>query len=428
MDDQAIEALLEKYREPAVMLHRPYPPNRLPKTNSWLGGLPALPAGMEWPRNDDGVPLHFLAQIDCAELPPTDGILPDKGVLFFFACIDAELTWTYDDQQGCCRVIHVPAAGRTPLAAPDDLPSIMGGYAGYERDFMLPGDATLNLYPRWPVTAHPIQSWPSWSALPREIWSTAGHEDHGVWHEAVKGLREAQSAGVVAPPATVDAPKHPDAAKGPPDPFPSQQDPPFPQAWVMVDRIARRIANSVRRVMEMYAGPGAASAGDRDPARMQSIYDVAVQWVEAAAAKGLDKAPSADARALFTDWLRSLDQAGYSNIGIGLSTAISVGMASAIQFAGDSPAVAALIPEPYYTEFRQGNWRVSSIYHQMLGNAQSSQEPAPVDRDEVLLLYLMSDYGVDFMFCDVGEFEFWIKKEDLAARRFDRVRAATAGG
>jgi uncharacterized protein YwqG len=46
----------------------------------------------------------------------------------------------------------------------------------------------------------------------------------------------------------------------------------------------------------------------------------------------------------------------------------------------------------------------------------------------VLLLQLNSDYGVNFMFCDVGEVEFWIDKRDLAARRFDKVSATTCGG
>jgi uncharacterized protein YwqG len=64
----------------------------------------------------------------------------------------------------------------------------------------------------------------------------------------------------------------------------------------------------------------------------------------------------------------------------------------------------------------------------MLGNARSTQTARPVERDDVLLLQLKSDDGVNFMFCDVGEAEFWIDKRDLAARRFDRVFATTCGG
>jgi uncharacterized protein YwqG len=76
---------LAKYRAPAISLYRPYPPVELPHARSQPGGLPNLPA-TEWPygRNHDNgnaVPLHFLAQIDCAELPRVDARLPTEGML-----------------------------------------------------------------------------------------------------------------------------------------------------------------------------------------------------------------------------------------------------------------------------------------------------------------------------------------------------------
>lgn len=54
-------------------------------TNSWLGGRPRLPAGMAWPQID-GEPADFLAQIDCASLPPAlwDRLGPRDGALAFF--------------------------------------------------------------------------------------------------------------------------------------------------------------------------------------------------------------------------------------------------------------------------------------------------------------------------------------------------------
>jgi uncharacterized protein YwqG len=115
-----------------------------------------------------------------------------------------------------------------------------------------------------------------------------------------------------------------------------------------------------------------------------------------------------------------------------------------VQFAAASPRAAALIPPLYYRELEDRHlpvsahrsrsnpaetvWHLSTSYHQMLGNAGSSQQARQVERDEVLLLQLNSDYGVNFMFCDVGEVEFWIDKRDLAARRFDKVSATTNGG
>ena len=55
-----------------------------------FGGLPRLPDDMEWPCQDNGLPTHFLAEIDLARLPSShDGHqavkIPRKGTLFVFA-------------------------------------------------------------------------------------------------------------------------------------------------------------------------------------------------------------------------------------------------------------------------------------------------------------------------------------------------------
>jgi uncharacterized protein YwqG len=42
----------------------------------------------------------------------------------------------------------------------------------------------------------------------------------------------------------------------------------------------------------------------------------------------------------------------------------------------------------------------------------------PLETGEVMLLHFRSDDGVDFMFGDAGDITFWIRKENLAARRF----------
>lgn len=46
----------------------------------------------------------------------------------------------------------------------------------------------------------------------------------------------------------------------------------------------------------------------------------------------------------------------------------------------------------------------------------------------VRLLCLDSDYGPGMMFCDCGVLEYWIDPADLAAGRFERAYANTAGG
>ena len=55
-------------------------------------------------------PMHFLAQIDCAELPRVDPDMPSQGMLFFFAMNDEEQIWDTDEPQQRVRVLYAPVA------------------------------------------------------------------------------------------------------------------------------------------------------------------------------------------------------------------------------------------------------------------------------------------------------------------------------
>ncbi|MCG6497937.1 DUF1963 domain-containing protein [Kitasatospora sp. A2-31] len=87
-----------------------------------LGGLPALPAGTEWPEFG-GRPMQFLAQLDCAGLaasfratgPGGDWPLPDHGLLLFF-----HDEWLSDFSGRGCRVLHVPAGSALRPAPEQD--------------------------------------------------------------------------------------------------------------------------------------------------------------------------------------------------------------------------------------------------------------------------------------------------------------------
>ena len=62
----------------------------IPATASKIGGLPALANSVEWPRNDDGEELHFIAQVNLADIPRSPGFehIPSAGMMSFF--YDAE--------------------------------------------------------------------------------------------------------------------------------------------------------------------------------------------------------------------------------------------------------------------------------------------------------------------------------------------------
>ncbi|MEU4626651.1 YwqG family protein [Actinoplanes sp. NPDC023801] len=88
-----------------------------------LGGAPALPVGMEWPRTRAGRPLGFIASIDLARVPirdldvplPTDGTLllfyrdPSEDPYEVFGISDPEP----EDQPPTGYVVFVPAGTQT---------------------------------------------------------------------------------------------------------------------------------------------------------------------------------------------------------------------------------------------------------------------------------------------------------------------------
>jgi len=128
--DPEIAAMLEARREPCIWFGHVGAPG----SNNRLGGLPALPPGVDWPLHlKTKAPLHFLLQVDLAELPPTpmpgcpfQATLPRSGMLYFFADIDEEMTFDDDIVRADglpdpARVVFAPSPG-PERAAPADLP------------------------------------------------------------------------------------------------------------------------------------------------------------------------------------------------------------------------------------------------------------------------------------------------------------------
>jgi uncharacterized protein YwqG len=142
-------------REPAIWFRRQAGRNfSLTK----VGGLPALPPEIEWPRqSQSNSPLHFLAQIDLSRLPstpldsaPNAPTLPNSGVLFFFADMVEEMLWNYNGGPfATTRVIFANQAGpeRTP---PDDIPEILHRFGeragGFETGMTVYPQAALEPY------------------------------------------------------------------------------------------------------------------------------------------------------------------------------------------------------------------------------------------------------------------------------------------
>ncbi|PIE12468.1 MAG: hypothetical protein CSA68_12610 [Rhodobacterales bacterium] len=113
-----------------------------------------MPKLLRWPRDKEGAPLHFLAQIACADLPAQlwNGDGPRKGWLLLFV---ETLKLEDEADDGGVRVLHVNRLG-PERAPPKDTPTVrhaMSDYIDYAKANIRPG--VPKLWRKWPVDLVP---------------------------------------------------------------------------------------------------------------------------------------------------------------------------------------------------------------------------------------------------------------------------------
>jgi uncharacterized protein YwqG len=180
--DEAVNALMDRFARPCIRLHRPFPPPRSQRGRSKLGGLPNLPSDLEWPYGGSPsgpsrgrIPLHFLAQIDCRELPRGGAGLPAAGMLYFFANTDDAADWSQHDPDDFRRVLYAPhvAPDQAVRLPPADIPDIgprkgaLGGVYpnGYGFGHLPDDPLARKVYFEWPVQFVEIDSYPPADAV-----------------------------------------------------------------------------------------------------------------------------------------------------------------------------------------------------------------------------------------------------------------------
>lgn len=113
---QQILAWLEQNRRPEIRVHYQISKGNLPIGASKIGGCPDVPADFVWPyvtgggicENDDKPhPLTFMAQFDLSELSPcdTENRLPKAGLLSFFYDDESQ---DWGENQQCAKVFYFP--------------------------------------------------------------------------------------------------------------------------------------------------------------------------------------------------------------------------------------------------------------------------------------------------------------------------------
>lgn len=467
--DRRASALLARHCSPAILLHRTYPPQAA-RGASFFGGLPTLPANLEWPRTSDYVPLHFLCQIDCADIG-WQTPLPDKGILFFFGRDDEEQLWGEGLPADDCRVLYAPDAGNcgTPATAPGDLPPVGADYPRAPfREIAVEG-TEQSLHVKWPIALRPIDSFPDKSGLPdlvrdfdrsarqfnravkarrvlrsffpwmRRYPSPSGPSpDQAVWdrYEAILPLARAYAFEEATGQQIWE---EQGAAFGWQQARRIFEDETFPRHWIFIHFLARA---ALRR--HRYSGifvhppPSAEELAKRAEAEAR-LDDEAQAWLARSCAVSLDAVPDANVRREFRAWVsdagRRPDEAspGYYALDW-LRTAAAWAIRT---WASDADLAAGIAPSVY--DGAKDLFAITSVQHgqdrdwyrfqssQMLGHAPASQEAPAADGSEICLLNLASDGGLGWSFGDAGECSFWIAPDDLARRDFSRVRGMIEG-
>lgn len=126
----------------ALRLVPQIPPRDAILTTSWLGGRPRLPGGMPWPQID-GEPADFLAQIDCAGLPP--------GLWGRLGPRDGALAVFIHRRDYAVRIFHLRDTDTavSPARALDDPDGWFGPHGGL--GFGDLASFAVRAFPEWPV-------------------------------------------------------------------------------------------------------------------------------------------------------------------------------------------------------------------------------------------------------------------------------------
>lgn len=431
-----------------MLLRRPYPPHTARRTNSKFGGLPRLPKQLEWPRTPSGIALHFLAQIDCADIG-FGTCLPERGVLFFFGHDDEDQVWNqiwdetaspFDD----CRVLYaLNAFAATPTReAPPDLRPIGGSYPGRAwQEFLRDGEPGPSIHVEWPIEPVRMDSWPDALFSKAEeglrpqpalltrlfrpqpaapTWQELEARDRLYSEKLDRHRAKAYAKATGEQPRVFQLDPNSDSAAGRAIFAHAAEGPEaYPQHWIAIHYAARALLHRPANVL------------GTDPAVQSLLVSHAEDWLRRSDEAGLDELVSEEVRREFRTWLASLRRTAQATpLYFSPANLVFQSMIATIRAWAGDPVRSARIPEWVYAAMRfrfDAHTLWGMQYSQMLGHAPSAQEPLAPDDPTICLLNLASEYGAGWMFGDVGNCSFWIEPADLARKDFDKVWGTIEG-
>lgn len=387
-------------RQQAIVLRQHFPPHRAPEGRSWLGGTPVLPGAAEWPVNPaTGKPLHFLLQLDLAEVPDEAGLglLPTEGALALFLDLD----WGPGE---AFRVLHAQGYAGTPWYALEVPPTLAMAY----------GDEAALVWP-WALTPeHGTQLLPRWPIAPRLI-TLPETETLGWPHNAdtARALLAAQGVDELALPLT---PADFHGADG-------QGFEPlwygYPQDWISVQIVcAALVREADRAARTVLDDPYPGLETEERAAQIKAAREEAQAWFDHALNNPALTPLAPPVRKAFWDWLSTHRALAERVMPAAVEAAIETTLHA-------SPGEAAKFPEEVTARvaYRHALARrtpegvIAPPPARLLAPASGSAELADT---HLLLLELPDNPALGHHFGG-GALRWWITPGDLADRRFENV-------
>ena len=393
-------------RTQAILFRQIVPPNHDQAHLSFFGGVPIAPADFQWPYGEFR-PLSFIMQVDCSAVPADGrlGMFPDDGVLYLFL----DLSW---DQEDSFRVIYQPGPvqGWAETTPPEDLPPAYNSKVTWKWP---QSDADWpRLLPKWPFDPVVIKGGPQ----PQEQDDDEDDFTYS-WPGTINPEKDIPAIeGAVA--------QHRGSRYSRGRPFVN-----FPHDWNAVRITTGLIAERMTSPLS-----NARSLSFRDLSDQEFALKLAEtrtglrEWSNrASAAAPFDEVPPPE-REQFWSWVQEHD--AFTSFPM-----IYAGELSIEASLSASPEAAARVPPEAVDFIRNRHALATELENKVHINIPDRMLAPPVDiqgtiedrvREFILFLELSSNEGLAHYFAE-GVFQFWIRPEDLAAKRFDRVELSTTG-
>lgn len=431
---EGFEELIKQFSRNAVYAFRAYPPHRESHGRSKIGGCPDLPKGVAWPtapghldQVKEGLPLHFLAQLDLSELAWRPKGFPETGRLLFFGRFDEMLDWAASeaDPDNDMRVIFDPDCSGVPTTPPKNLPPLGSGKYQFDLLFGLPGDEKSRTFPEWPLKFAEVETMPEGEDLP-----FPAPEGYNI---SLKEHLTAQLQGVLGVWSVKDTKAcgfqmFEELTGGDGDESPALALRPFADTGFP---FAPRGISLVCRILR-----------NRHAEKLQeTMFDTCFEdWQLQADAAGETALDANMANAFVEDMNDFLMKSADKRYGPYLKADLERALYRLVTEAGSSPALAAKLPDWLYLAAsdrhpvllrdadglkmpQMPDARAALCYHQLFGHLASREASLPLDGPDLLLFQLFSDLGAEFTIGDGGEFDFAIAGPDVSNRDFSKVKA-----